>query len=232
MITTIGFDADDTLWHNEALYSMTQERFRGLLTPYLEHDLSVQQLFETEMRNLRMYGYGIKSFGLSMIETAIELTEGRISGQEIRSILQFIQDMLHSPVELIDCTSATVQALAGRYRRLLITKGDLFEQESKIARSGMAESFEQIEILSDKTPASYRAMLLRSGIDPQGFLMVGNSMRSDILPVLELGGVAVYIPYHVTWAHEVADHPRGYDGRFFELDNIGELPKLLRALGS
>jgi putative hydrolase of the HAD superfamily len=183
------------------------------------------------MRNLRLYGYGIKSFGLSMVETAIELTDGRITGNEIRSILHFIREMLYSPVELLDGTLTTIRALSGGYRKVLITKGDLFEQESKIARSGIADEFDQIEILSDKTPESYRAMLARSGIDPQRFLMVGNSMRSDILPVLELGGYAVYIPYHVTWAHELAEHPGGgYDGQFFELEQIGELPALLRLL--
>jgi putative hydrolase of the HAD superfamily len=232
MIQTIAFDADDTLWHNEPLFQMTQERFRDLIEPYLSAPWTGQELYETELRNLQHFGYGIKGFTLSMIETAIELTAGRVSAREIQAIIDFGRGMIANPIELIEGVAEVVPALADRYTLMLITKGDLFEQETKIANSGVAEHFRHVEVVSDKTVASYRALLARHALAPERFLMVGNSVRSDILPVLELGGHAAYIPYHVTWAHEVVPDEALAGRDFHRLTHLRELPALLERLAS
>ncbi|HYG86396.1 MAG TPA: HAD family hydrolase [Azospirillum sp.] len=220
MIDTIAFDGDDTLWHNESLFSMTQERFRALLAHAAEPATIDARLLAAERRNLGVYGYGIKGFVLSMIETAIEVTDGRIAAADTQSLIDFGKAMLQHPVELLDGVSEVVEALSGRYRLMLITKGDLFDQESKIARSGLAERFAAVEIVSEKDPDTYRRVLERHGVAPERFLMVGNSVRSDILPVLALGGHAVHVPYHVIWAHEVADPP--VDG-YRRIESLREL---------
>jgi putative hydrolase of the HAD superfamily len=229
VIDVIGLDADDTLWHNETLYSHTQEQFRQLLAPYHSSAWIDERLYTTEMRNLATYGYGIKGFTLSMIETAIELTEGRIGGREIARIIELARAMMAAPVELLPGVAETLPALAARYRLLLITKGDLFDQESKVARSGLGAHFERVEIVSDKTEASYRQVLARHGIAPERFVMVGNSLRSDVVPVIAIGARAVYIPYHLTWAHEAVAPPVG-ERRYIELASIRELPAALAAL--
>jgi putative hydrolase of the HAD superfamily len=221
---TIAFDADDTLWHTEHIFSMTQEKFAGLLAEYHDAAWIQQRLFETEMRNLRQFGYGIKGFTLSMIETAIELTEGRISGEEIGVIIDFAREMLQAPVELLDGAQEVVTELAATHRLMLITKGDLIDQETKIARSGLAEHFAHIEIVSDKSAEIYRQLLVRHAIAPSQFLMVGNSVRSDVLPVRAIGGHAVHIPYRITWAHEHADaDPAEHD--YAKLTDIRQLPE-------
>jgi len=222
----IAFDADDTLWHNENLFSMTQERFYELLGRYHDREYIERNLYETEIRNLSFFGYGIKGFTISMIETAIELTEGRISGAEIREILTSAKEMTQAPIELLDGAAEAIAALAPHYRLMVITKGDLFDQESKIARSGLVEHFRHVEIVSEKTPVTYRGILDRHAIAPERFLMVGNSLKSDILPVLAVGGRAVYVPYHLTWAHEQVEHPQPQPG-LYEIKHLGELPALL-----
>lgn len=229
MITTIAFDADDTLWHNETLYSVTQEKFKRLLAPFQDAVTIDRWLYETEMRNLKFFGYGIKGFTLSMIETAIEVTDGRIGAHEIRQIIDFARDMLRAPVELLPGVHETIASLHETYRLMIITKGDLFDQESKIARSGIAGYFQHIEIVSDKTPATYAALLKRSGIRPDEFLMVGNSLKSDILPVIAAGGRAVYIPYHLTWEHETVTDDEAMTDGYVQLSHIGELPVYLRS---
>lgn len=232
MLDLIAFDADDTLWHNERLYSMTQERFKELLSRYHSREQIERRLFETEMRNLRTFGYGIKGFALSMIETAINLTGGQIAGREIQEIIDFAKEMLRAPVQLLEGAALVVDELAKSYPLMLVTKGDLFDQETKIARSGLADRFAHIEIVSAKTTETYRAILSKHGLDPSRFVMVGNSMRSDILPVLELGGQAVFIPYEITWAHESA--PGLSDGRdgYHELERIDQLPALIGRLST
>ncbi|MCU0493486.1 MAG: HAD family hydrolase [Chloroflexaceae bacterium] len=227
MFDVIAFDADDTLWHNETLYEQTQERLQRLLAPYLSRPWTGQELYAVEMRNLRYFGYGVKGFTLSMIETAIEVTEGRIPGREIGQIIEFAREMLSSPVELLDGVEEVLETLAPSYRLMLITKGDLFDQETKIARSGLAERFAHVEILSDKTSATYQALLTRQRITPQRFLMVGNSMRSDILPVLALGGQAIHIPYHTTWLHEQVASHEAEGHSYTELADIRQLPPWL-----
>jgi putative hydrolase of the HAD superfamily len=223
----IALDADDTLWHNETIFSMTQDKFMQLLAGSHDPDQIQHKLLEIELRNLNNFGYGVKGFTLSMIETAIEVTGGQVGGQVIQQIIDFAKAMVHAPVELLEHVAEVVPALAASYPLMLLTKGDLFDQESKLARSGLAEHFRYVEVVSDKTATSYRALLDRYQLAPERFLMVGNSLRSDILPVTSLGARAVYIPYHLTWAHEtVSDHdPQQHN--YVELGHIGLLPDLL-----
>ena len=225
----IAFDADDTLWENEPLYTASQARFAELLADHVAYEQIQARLYETEMRNLRLYGYGIKGFTLSMIETALELTEQRVSGAVIQQILDLAKEQLLAPTRLLDHVAEVVPQLARDYRLMLLTKGDLFDQESKLARSGLGQHFSHVEIVSDKTPATYQAIFERLNIVPARFLMVGNSLRSDILPVTLVGARAIYIPYHSTWAHELV-HDEHDRGGYIELGSIAELPALLGQL--
>ncbi len=228
----IALDADDTLWHNESMFSLTQAKFLDLLAGYHSPELIERKLYETELRNLNNFGYGVKGFTLSMIETALDLTDRQISGAIIQQILDFAKAMVHAPVELLDHVAEVVPWLAARYPLMLLTKGDLFDQESKLARSGLADYFRHVEIVSDKTATSYRALFTRYQIEPARFLMVGNSLRSDILPVTTLGGRAVYIPYHLTWAHETVAEQDSQLHQYAELEHIGDLPALIEQLAA
>lgn len=226
MSWTIGFDGDDTLWHNETLFTMTQERFRRIVEAHGGAGTDAH-LLETERRNLRLFGYGIKGFVLSMIETAIEVTEGRIPAHDLRRLIEFGKEMLDRPVELLDGAAEAVETLAARHDLVLVTKGDLFDQESKVARSGLAGHFRAVEIVSEKDPETYARILRRHGIDPARFVMVGNTVRSDVLPVLAIGGRAIHVPYHVTWAHEQAEPPAtGY----LRAESMAEVPGLVASL--
>lgn len=227
----IAFDADDTLWHNEPLYEEAQDKLKELLSTYADGETVDQWLYQTEMSNLMHYGYGIKSFTLSMIETAVELTNGRIEGSEVLQIIGFAKEMLTSQVQLLEHAEETVCALARSYELMIITKGDLLDQQSKLSRSGIGDCFRYVEVVSQKTQSTYAALLARYGIEPQRLLMVGNSLKSDILPVLALGGYAVYIPYHVTWAHETVDSQRVEHDGYYELEHLGQLPQLIERLG-
>ncbi|MGD8623672.1 MAG: HAD family hydrolase [Anaerolineae bacterium] len=231
MLDLIAFDADDTLWHNESLYATMQDRFCGLLAPYGQDGQALAELYQTEMRNLPHYGYGIKSFGLSMIESAIRLTERRISAAEIEQIVGLIKEMTRTPVRLLDGVSDAVAALAASHPLMLITKGDLLDQERKLAQSGLAPHFSHVEIVSKKSVDVYRSLLARHGIAPHRFLMIGNSLRSDVLPVVALGGHAVHIPYHITWAHESVDDGESLPDGYVELKHIGLLAPFVEALG-
>ena len=226
----IAFDADDTLWHNEQLYIQAQARFKQLLAQYHRPEWIEERLFQTEMRNLQHFGYGIKAFALSMIETAVELTEGRIAGSDIQTIIDSIKAMLAADVELMEHAAATLARLAETYLLMVITMGDLRDQELKIARSGLARHFRHVEIVSDKSPATYEIILRRHGVAPERFLMVGNSLRSDILPVLALGGSTVYVPYQLTWAHENVAPPTAEQAGYYEIEHLGLLPDLLERL--
>jgi len=230
MIRIIGFDADDTLWHNESIFDQAQERYRGLLAKYHPAAEVDRALFATEMRNLDLYGYGIKGFMLSAAETAIELTRGAVSAQEIREILALGREMLAHPVELLPGVGEVVPALARDFRLVLITKGDLRDQERKIAASGLAPHFQAVEILSEKDGGAYERVLRRHGVAVGEFVMVGNSLKSDILPVLALGGAGVHIPYHLTWQHERVEEPPRDQPRFRRVAHLAELPPLLPAL--
>ena len=229
-IDVVAFDGDDTLWHNETIFSMTQERFESLLEPYVEGPVLHERMLETERRNVAIFGYGIKGFTLSMIETAIEITEGRVRTDELRALLDFGKEMLAHPVELLDGARSAIEAASEHARVVLITKGDLFDQESKLARSGLGELFDAIEIVSEKDESRYRRVLARHDVAPEAFVMVGNSVRSDIIPVARLGGHAVHVPYHVTWALEEAD-PSGLPASSWtRIDHLDELPRVLQSL--
>lgn len=231
MIEVIGLDGDDTLWHSEQLFVDTTTAFRELLAPYvdLDDDALDARLNEVERRNLPAFGYGVKAFTLSLVETAIEVTEGEIPSRDLQAVLDLGKVLLDHPVQLLDGVADAVDALTDRYRVMVITKGDLLHQESKVARSGLHELFWRVEIVSEKDEASYRRVLERDAIDPATFVMVGNSVRSDVLPVLAIGGRAVHVPYHVTWALEHAEHdPEVHD--FPVLGSIDELPACIAAM--
>ena len=228
MVDVIAFDADDTLWHNEPIFHATESQFAEMLAAYHPPEWVRERLFATEVKNLGHFGYGIKGFILSMIETALDLTESRIGGEEIRRIVDWGHAMLQHPVELLDGVRETVESRAGNYRLMLLTKGDLFDQESKLARSGLGESFAAVEIVSAKNAATYRNIMQRHGVAPERFLMVGNSLRSDVLPVLEAGGLAVHIPYALTWAHEQVEEEALQGRTFGVLERITQLPEWLR----
>jgi putative hydrolase of the HAD superfamily len=230
MIDVIALDADDTLWHNETLYSSTQARFRELLARYDQGELTEKALYETEMRNLRSYGYGIKSFTLSMIETAIELTGGRICGDEVQEIIDMAKEMLRAPVHLLDHVAEVIPELAARCPLMLITKGDLLDQETKLARSGLGDYFRHVEVVAAKTSEVYQSLLDRYNISPERFLMVGNSLRSDVLPVVALGARAVHIPYPLTWTHENMEGQPALASSYVELEHIGLLPRYVARL--
>lgn len=227
--TTVAFDADDTLWHNERFFRLTQDRFATLLADFAEPDHLDERLLEAERRNVGRYGFGIKGFMLSMIETAIEVTEDRVPARVIREIIATGQDMLAHPIELLPHALDTVSSLAGRYRILLVTKGDLLDQERKLAQSGLGDLFDGVEIVSQKTPAVYAAIFERHGVRAECAVMVGNSMKSDVVPAIEAGGWGVYVPHGLTWALEHADAPEGHP-RFREIPDLGALPPLIAAL--
>ena len=226
----IAFDADDTLWHNERIYTGVQAEFTRLLSSSQDAEVVKKALYQTEMRNIKSFGYGIKSFTLSMIETAVELTEGRISALDIQAIIDLGKGMLDAKVELLEYTAETIAQLSTRYRLMVITKGDLQDQQTKLARSGLGRHFQFFEVVNDKTREIYESLLKKQSIEPGRFLMVGNSLRSDILPILELGGQAVYIPYQITWLHESAEVPPQGTPGFHQLDHLGQLPNLLEQL--
>jgi putative hydrolase of the HAD superfamily len=223
----IGFDADDTLWHNEVIFERVHERYRALLAKYHDAATVDRTLFATEMRNLELYGYGIKGFMLSAIETAIELTRGEIRAEEIQTLLHYGREMLQHSVDLLEGVPEVLRGLAAQHKLLLITKGDLRDQERKLSKSGLAGLFGAVEIVSEKNETTYAAILRRHGIAPDEFFMVGNSLKSDILPILALGGSAAHVPYPLLWQHEKALELPNAPGRFFELRSIAELPALL-----
>ncbi len=227
----IGFDADDTLWHNLTLFNRTEERFTRLLSRYHTREWISQRLMATEAHNLEVFGYGVKGFTLSMIETAIELTEGRVQGHEIQQIIEFSKEMLSEPVELLEHAEEAVTRLSRSHRLMLVTKGDLFDQETKLARSGLADFFDAVEIVTEKDADTYQRILQKHRIDPQRFLMVGNSLKSDVFPVLALGGQAVHVPYHSTWEHETVSQPPPNGSDYVELKHLGKLRRWLRNSG-
>jgi len=228
-LSTIGFDADDTLWQNEQFYRMTEERFVALLAEHAEADDISLRLLAAEKRNLQFYGFGIKGFTLSMIETAIEVTDGRVPAAVIREILAAGRDMLGHPIEPLPHVRETLEQLAGSYRMILITKGDLFDQERKLAQSGLGDLFDAVEIVSDKNASTYERIFSRHGDGPSRSMMVGNSLKSDIVPAIEAGSWGVYVPHELTWAVEHAEEPV-HEPRFKRLNHLGELIDLVAQL--
>ena len=228
-LTTIGFDADDTLWQNEQFFQITQERFAQLLADYAESDHLAERLLAAERRNLGHYGFGIKGFVLSMIETAIEVTEDRVPARVIRALIEAGQEMLRHPIELLPQAQASIENLAADYRILLITKGDLLDQERKLAQSGLGDLFDGVEIVSDKTPQVYGEIFARQGDGSAQAMMVGNSMKSDVVPVLDAGGWGVFVPHDLTWALEHHEPPEGHE-RYREIADLGALGGLVADL--
>ena len=225
-ISTIGFDADDTLWQNETFFRLTEQRCTELLSEHGAHEVISARLLEAERRNLRFYGFGVKGFTLSMIETAVEVTNGQVSASVIGEILGYGRQMLQNPVETLPHARETLDALAGRYRILLITKGDLFDQERKLAQSGLGDYFSAVEIVSDKTPSVYERIFTRHGDGPARAVMVGNSLKSDVVPAIRAGSWGVYVPHDLTWVLEHEDAPEA-DPRFRRIADLGQLPALL-----
>ena len=230
-IGLVGFDGDDTLWKSEDYYRVAEQDFETILGHYIDlHDAgTAQHLLKVERRNLEVFGYGAKGMTLSMIEAAIELTDERISAAHLRQIVEIGRRTLQHPVEVIDGVREAVAAIAARWPVVLITKGDLFHQEQKIERSGLRDLFPRIEIVSEKDRSTYDRIFARHGTGAAEAVMAGNSMKSDVLPALEAGAFACHIPYHITWAHELADAPEGHP-RYVSLSRIGELPDWIAAI--
>jgi putative hydrolase of the HAD superfamily len=227
-ISLIGLDADDTLWHSEDGFHTVTGRFCELLQPYAQDPSNLATTLDmVERRNMALFGYGVKSFTLSMVEAAIEVSGGAVPAETIQQLVDEGRTLLARPVDLLEGVEEALAAIATRYRLVVITKGDLLHQEQKFHASGLDRHVEEIAVVSEKDVRTYRRLVDRYGIEPGGFLMVGNSIRSDILPVLELGGRAVHIPYEYLWGHEVAEH----DGDVPTLASIKELPGWLASEG-
>jgi putative hydrolase of the HAD superfamily len=229
-LSTIGFDADDTLWQNEQFFRLTEQRFAALLKDHAEADHLSQRLLEAEKRNLGTYGFGIKGFTLSMIETALEVTEGRVPATVIGSILEAGREMLAHPVETLPHVRETLEQLADSYRLVLITKGDLFDQERKLAQSGLGELFDAVEIVSDKSRATYERIFGRHGDGADRAMMIGNSLKSDVVPAIQAGAWGVYVPHDLTWVLEHVEEPADAL-RFRKLEHVGQLPGLVEEIG-
>jgi putative hydrolase of the HAD superfamily len=232
MLQLVGFDGDDTLWHSEGYYRQAGDAFAAIMGRYV--DLGDQHvhasMLATEQRNLALFGYGAKGMALSMVETAIAISGGRISAADIHALVELGKAVLQHPVELLPGIREAVEAVAGSCEVVLITKGDLFHQEKKVAQSGLADLFRRIEIVSEKNPATYRRVLAEFDLQPAQFAMVGNSLRSDIEPVLRLGGWGVHLPYHVTWAHELENGLAADEPRMLTVDAPAAIPAAVERL--
>ena len=225
-IKAIAFDADDTLWVNETLFRDAEERFCDWLSDYVPREEARAHLVEVEERNMAAYGYGIKPFTLSLVEAALSVSGGRVAAGTIEAIIDNGKRMLETPVENLPGVAEVLDSLNGRYRLVMATKGDLLDQERKLEQSGLAEHFHHIEIVSDKTPAHYRKLVQHLDVEPHEFLMIGNSLRSDVLPVLEIGAFGFHVPFHTTWVHELAEAPEAHP-RFRAFKHIEAIPPLL-----
>ncbi len=226
-IKVIAFDADDTLWVNEPYFQETEEKFCELLAPYLSRHTLSQELFKTEIDNLKLYGYGIKGYILSMIEAALKISNGTISTEVIEKIIQYGKELLERPIELLDGVEETLESLTSNYKLVVATKGDLLDQRRKLHNSGLGKYFHHIEVMSDKQEIDYKDLVKRLEIDSAEFLMIGNSLKSDVLPVLGIGGHAIHIPFHTTWAHEKIDHKVEHE-RMKSMENIAQVLSLFR----
>ena len=226
-LQVIGFDADDTLWLNESYYQETGQKFYQLLTPYLSCEEAEKELFKTEMGNMELYGYGAKAYILSIIETALRVTENRVGANIISEIITLCKELLNKPVVLLDGIAEILEQLShSDYRVIMVTKGDLLDQERKLNKSNIAKYFHHIEIVSDKKESDYIKLLERLSITPEHFLMVGNSLKSDVLPVINIGGYGVHVPHQMTWEHEKTEMEERPD-RFWKIEHISELRNIL-----
>ena len=225
-IKVIGFDADDTLWVNEPFYQEVEKKFCQIMKPYLIEKETSAELFKTEMQNLEIYGYGAKGFLLAMIETSLRATQGKITTTEIHKIIEIGKTLLTMPIQMLAGVEDVLQKLQGQYKLILVTKGDLLDQERKLQDSGLIDNFHHIEIMSDKHENNYKKLLSRLDIKPEEFLMVGNSIKSDILPVINIGAKAVHVPFEVTWQHE-SNHSTPDSETFITVSEISELLNIL-----
>lgn len=225
-LKVIAFDADDTLWVNEPYFQETEHAFCSLLEDYLPHHTVSQELFKIEMQNLALYGYGVKAFMLSMIETVYKITDNAAPLSLIEKTINLGKDLINRDIELLENIEDVLNALKEKYRLVVATKGDLLDQERKLIKSGLGHCFHHIEIMSDKQVKDYEKLLKHLDCKPEEFMMIGNSLKSDVIPVLELGGWGVHVPYHTTWAHEVVD-TKINNPRFAQISNIIEILKLL-----
>lgn len=224
-IKVIGFDADDTLWVNETYYREAEHEFARLLSKYETANKIDQELFKTEMQNLNLYGYGIKSFVLSMIESAMDISNQSVSLSVISDILKIGKDMLNKPVELLDGVNEVLKELSKKYRLILATKGDLLDQERKLKKSELVNYFHHIEVLSEKNTLNYKKLLNHLDIKPSEFLMIGNSLKSDVLPILDIGAQAIHVPFHTTWVHEQVTEKETNGRQYQTIKSLKELPK-------
>lgn len=226
----IAFDADDTLWHNEPIFNLTQSKVEALLRAHVPDAELGARITDMERANLRLYGYGVKGYTLSLIETALTISRNELPAVVIRQILDAGKAMLEHPIELLPHVADTLAQLRGRHPLMLVTKGDLFDQESKLARSGLGDNFEIVEVVSEKNPETYRDLLARHGIAPERFVMIGNSVKSDMLPVVAIGGNAVHIPYESHWALDKVDHRGAEAEGFHEIADMSQLPAMLQKI--
>jgi len=227
LFDVVGFDADDTLWRSEDFFRDAEAMFEQIVSPYAPEGVDVlDSLHAIELDNVPVSGYGVKAFALSMVQSAVTATRGTVPADVIGQLVDHTHEMLLHPVELLDGVPETLAAVGATHRLVLMTKGDLVHQTRKLRTSGLEHHFDHIEIMLDKDVDSYRRIFEELSIDAERFLMVGNSVRSDILPIVELGGSGVHIPYHLTWGHEVVHH---HDGGFAELESIRDLPSWLTA---
>jgi len=225
-LKVIAFDADDTLFINEPYFQETEQKFCGLMEDYLSHQGISQELFKIEIENLTIYGYGIKAYILSMIEAAMKISNNTIHIEIIEKIIEYGKELLEKPIVLLDGVEETLKALHGNYKLVVATKGDLLDQRRKLHNSGLGHYFHHIEVMADKQEKDYSDLIHRLEIQPEEFFMIGNSLKSDVLPVLAIGGHAVHIPFHTTWAHERIDHTVEHDN-FYSFVNISEVLSLL-----
>lgn len=221
-IKVIGFDADDTLWVNETYFRETEEQFAALLENYETKNKIDQELFKMEMKNLELYGYGIKGFMLSMIESAMDLSNNKVSQATILEILDLGKKMIAHPVELLDSVTEVLQVLVKKYRLIVLTKGDLLDQERKLEKSGLSQFFHHVEVLSDKKEDNYKNLLDHLEIEVNEFLMIGNSLKSDVLPIINIGAQAVHVPFHTTWQHEEV-HIEEEDNNYLTLSKLSDI---------
>ncbi|WP_339864127.1 HAD family hydrolase [uncultured Algoriphagus sp.] len=229
MIKVIAFDADDTLWVNEPFFREAEEEFASLMEGFMPRHSSIKELYLTEIKNLGLYGYGIKGFMLSMIQTALRISEHKIPVKAIDKILEIGYEMMQKPVEILPGVEEVLAELQDDYRLVMATKGDLVDQEKKLKKSGLDHYFHHIEIMSEKKVADFAKLVRHLDVNPEEFLMMGNSLKSDVLPVLELGGHAIHIPYHITWEHERIEHEVEHDN-FYQAEHIAQVVEMIKGM--
>jgi putative hydrolase of the HAD superfamily len=226
-IKVIAFDADDTLWVNETYFREAEAKFAQLLSAYETPNKIDQELFKTEIKNLELYGYGVKGFMLSMVECALELSNYNLNPKLLNDILNIGKEMLEKPIELLDGVEETLKALQGKYKLIVATKGDLLDQERKLEKSGLLQYFHHIEVMSEKKAVDYKKLIAHLDIQSNELLMIGNSLKSDVLPLIDIGASAIHVPFHTTWAHEEVSESEQKNVDYLTINNLKELVSIL-----